>query len=87
MKFDLREQRSGLLSTMYSDEVVEIDVIVNHEVKSQMKCVDFRPNLAGWRVPRCGYIGFHPKSVSLKSGDRVEIRDNRYGLILDSVVV
>lgn len=78
---------SGWAFDMYSDELVEIDVLVNREVRSQMKCVDFRPILAGWKVPRCGYIGFHLKAVSLKSGDKIEIRDNRHGLILDSVVV
>ena len=78
---------SGWAFDMYSDDATEIDIIINQQVKAQIKCVDFRPLLAGWKVPRYGYIGFHLKFASLKNGDKVEIRDSLLGLTLDSTVV
>jgi hypothetical protein len=78
---------SGWAFDMFSDEATEIDILVNQEVQSRIKCADFRAGLAGWRVPRCGYIGFHLKSVPLEDGDMVEIRDSELGLILDATVV
>jgi len=78
---------SGWAFDMFSEKPVEIEVIVNQEVKGKLKSMDFRPALAGWKVPRSGYIGFHLSSVSLKEGDEVEIRDSKYQLTLDSTVV
>ena len=82
-----RQGVSGWAFDMFSDEAAELDIIVNQDVKAQIKCADFRPALAGWRVPRCGYIGFHLKSLSLKDGDKVEIRDSELGLTLDKTIV
>ncbi len=78
---------SGWAFDMFSDKPVEIEVIVNQAVKGKLKSMGFRPALAGWKVPRSGYIGFHLSSVSLKEGDEVEIRDSKYQLTLDSTVV
>ena len=78
---------SGWAFDMYSDKPLEIEVVINQEVRGKLKCVDFRPVLAGWKVPRSGYIGFHLRSVSLNEGDEVEIRDSNYQLTLDSTVV
>ena len=78
---------SGWAFDMFSDQATEINVIVNQEVKATLKCMDFRPVLAGWKVPRRGYIGFHLRNISLKDGDSVEIRDRQHNLVLDSTTV
>jgi hypothetical protein len=100
LTLDLKSEPRGAISTardkqgisgwsfnMFSDQPSEIEVLVNQEIKGNLKCVDFRPALAGWKVPRNGYIGFHLRSVSLNEGDTVEIRDIEHQLILDSTIV
>jgi len=75
---------SGWAFDMFSDQAAEIDVVVNKEVRANLKCTDFRPILAGWKVPRSGYIGYHFRSETLKDGDEIEIRDSKNHLLLDS---
>jgi len=77
----------GWAFDMLTEQATEIELLVNREVKANLKCIDFRPALAGWKVPRSGYIGFHLRSVALEKGDLVEIRDCKHERILDSRII
>ena len=49
-----------------------IDVVINGSEIARLSCAGFRPGVAGWKVPRSGYIGFALHEVQLEEGDQVE---------------
>jgi hypothetical protein len=72
----------GWAFDMVSDDIAEIEILVNGNSKLTTRCDIFTPALAGWKIPRRGYVGFAYQRNSLKEGDIVEIRDIRYGVKL-----
>jgi len=70
-----------------SEEMAQIDVVINGSQIASLSCAGFRPGVAGWRAPRSGYVGFAMREVQLVEGDRVEIRDSKSQLLLDSTLV
>lgn len=73
----------GWAFDMMSEEIVNIEVLIDGSPAQNISCGEFIPTLACWKIPRHGYVGFSFKSTALEAGSVVEIRDKRFGCSLD----
>lgn len=74
---------SGWAFNIDSDACPEVELCVQGEAIRSFTPGDFRPALAGWGVPRKGYIGFHAGSLGIDEGSVLELREAESGLLLD----
>lgn len=82
-KFGIR----GWAFDMCSDDLMQIEILLNGKPFHRVKCSLFVPSVACWKLPRNGYVGFAIDNLAVAEGDHVEIRDAQHGLLLADTIV
>jgi len=77
----------GWAFDMCSDDLMQIEIMLNEKPFRRFKCTHFVPLVGCWKLPRNGYVGFAIDSQAVSEGDLVEIRDAQHGLLLADTIV
>lgn len=72
----------GWAFDMYSDEMAQVEILINEKPFRSVNCGNFVPQVACWRLPRYGHVGFAVDDQILKAGDHVAIRTIDNGTLL-----